>query len=224
MKRVTVKRVKCVPSEKRKTLCNKTYNLLIGCCILYGLLMNYIIVLSFSDFFSSINPYLFLICALSICFLGIYIVKSSDKPAMCFLGYTLIVIPIGADLSVILPRFAQEDILLAIGLTFCIVSVMTLLATMYPQFFSGLGKVLFLSHATCLLGELIALFAGFRASVYNWIFVIIYTLYVGYYWYRAQSSPKTLVAAIDSAAGLYLDIINLFLRLLKIIAKSKRRR
>ena len=56
MKRVTVKRIKCVPSSKKKTLSNKTYNLLIGCCILYGLLLNYISVLNVSNFFSSINP------------------------------------------------------------------------------------------------------------------------------------------------------------------------
>ena len=223
MKRVTVKRIKCVPSSKKKTLSNKTYNLLIGCCILYGLLLNYIIVLNYSNFFSSINPYLFFICALSVGLLGVYIVIKSDKPAISFLGYTLIVLPIGAELATVLPSYALEDIQIAIVLTFCVVAIMTLLATFYPLFFSGLGKVLFFSHLASLISEIIALMAVYRTSAYNWIFVIIYSLYVGYHWHRAQSTTKTLDAAIDFAARLYLDIINLFLRLLRIIAKSKRR-
>lgn len=223
MKRVTVKRIKCVPSSKKKTLSDKTYNLIIGCCLLYGLLLNYIIVLNFSDFFSSVNPLLFLICALPICFLGIYFINRFEKPAMSFLGYTLIVIPIGAELATVLPLYAHEDIQIAIILTSCVVAIMTLLATVYPSFFSGLGKVLFFSHLASLSSEIIALLAGYRTSAYNWIFVIIYSLYVGYHWHRAQSTTKTLDAAIDFAARLYLDIINLFLRLLKIIAKSKRK-
>ena len=224
MKTVTVKRIKCVQTSRRTTLSNKTYNLLLGCFILYGLILTLIMVMNLGTIFSTVNPLLLVLCAIAIGLLGVYTVKSSNNPLLDFLGYTLIVIPIGAELAAILPAYALEDIQLAIGVTTCVTTVMTLMATAFPRFFSKLGEVLFIALISSILGEISAFLLGFRASVYNWIFVVIYSLYVGYDWYRAQTAPKTLDSAIDSAAKLYLDIINLFLRLFKIIARSKRRR
>jgi FtsH-binding integral membrane protein len=43
---------------------------------------------------------------------------------------------------------------------------------------------------------------------------------MGFDWYRAQAYPKTVDNAIDSAVDLYLDIINLFIRLLEIFGKK----
>ena len=44
----------------------------------------------------------------------------------------------------------------------------------------------------------------------------------GFDWARANAIPKTADNAVDSAASLYMDIINLFLRILMILAGGRR--
>ena len=46
-------------------------------------------------------------------------------------------------------------------------------------------------------------------------------LYIGYDWVRANSVQRTTTNAIAAASALYLDIINIFLRLLRILARSR---
>ena len=53
----------------------------------------------------------------------------------------------------------------------------------------------------------------------DWIVALLFCGYIGYDWARANAIPNTLDNAIDSAAALYLDIINLFIRLLHIMSR-----
>ena len=69
--------------------------------------------------------------------------------------------------------------------------------------------------------ELVELFIlGIHHGVIDWIVVLIFCGYVGVDWGRANQIPKTLDNAIDSAAALYMDIINLFLRILRILGRK----
>ncbi len=44
-------------------------------------------------------------------------------------------------------------------------------------------------------------------------------MYIGYDIYRSQQYPKTLDNAVDSALDIYMDIANLFIRILSILGK-----
>ena len=83
-----------------------------------------------------------------------------------------------------------------------------------------MGPTLFISLGIGLFGEIISMLFGYTGNVFNWIFVIIFSLYIGYDWHKAQMYPKTLDNAVDSALDLYLDIINLFIRLLNLIKRD----
>ena len=50
----------------------------------------------------------------------------------------------------------------------------------------------------------------------------IFSLYIGYDYQRAQFYPPTVDNAVDCALDIYLDIINLFLDILRILARSSR--
>ncbi|MBQ4111892.1 MAG: Bax inhibitor-1 family protein, partial [Clostridia bacterium] len=58
---------------------------------------------------------------------------------------------------------------------------------------------------------------GYGGSIFNILFVVIFSLYIGYDWHVAQSYSKTVDNAIDSAIDLYLDLINLFIRILDLL-------
>jgi FtsH-binding integral membrane protein len=92
---------------------------------------------------------------------------------------------------------------------------MMLLATFCPFIFAELGQVLLVS---LLIGFIISFFLS--STWLDWIFVIIFSLYVGYDWVMAQEDEPTFGNAVKHAANLYLDIVNLFLKLLSIKGKD----
>ena len=62
--------------------------------------------------------------------------------------------------------------------------------------------------------EFIMILFGNVPKWWDWVVALLFCGYIGYDWAEAQNNAKTLDNAIDSAVALYLDIINLFLRLL----------
>ena len=92
------------------------------------------------------------------------------------------------------------------------------------QFF--ITAVVFAFKLVCVFfGVLAALcFVLFPAALMltDYVVVLLFCGYVGFDWARAQQYPKTLDNAIDCAADIYVDIINLFIRILSIIARSKK--
>ena len=127
----------------------------------------------------------------------------------------MICLPSGLALAVILRDYNAFNINAALGATVIVTSVMMLLATICPFIFEGMGKVLLISLIVGLI------FNFFISTTWlDWIFVVIFSLYVGYDWVMAQEDKPTFGNAIKHAANLYLDIINLFLRLLSVKGKD----
>lgn len=199
------------------TLSPRMYNLVIGACIAYGFIINAIIVGTCSDYFTAMNTTVFIIGYLVSAIIGI-ILTTSDKPLISFIGYNFVVLPLGALLSICLPTHNTIHVFQAIVITAIIFIVMTCLATAFPNIFAKLGRGLFISLVVLIVVELISVFIfGFFGTIFNWISAAIFTLYIGYDWHVAQSFPKTLDNAIDSACDLYIDLINLVIDILHII-------
>ena len=207
-------------SDVAETLTTSTYNLILGMTILYGFVINAILVAVAGDFFMAMNPILFLIIYFVSGIGGSVIANNSNNPAVSFLGYNMLVVPMGGLLSICLPYYQGADILSALVVTGIAVGLMIIVSTIFPDFFRGLGRTLFFSLLIGLIGEIIAMLLGYGGNFFNWVFVIIFTLYIGYDWCRAQEYPKTVDNAIDSALDIYLDIINLFIRILEIMSKK----
>ena len=201
-------------------LSSGAYNLLIGACLLYGFVVNALMVKFLSPALLGLNPLIFLIGYFVLCFAGIFMSRSKS-PLVSFIGYNFVVVPIGALLAISLPEYNPELILSAIIVTGIVVAVMMLLATLFPNLFARMGTALFIALSVSNLAQFIALLLGYGGNAFNWIFVIIFSLYIGFDWYRAQQFPKTLDNAIDCVLDLYLDIINLFLRILEILSRRK---
>ncbi|MBQ4067282.1 MAG: US12 family protein [Clostridia bacterium] len=203
------------------TLSENVYNLVIGGCLIYGFIVNAIMITLFGDFFLYMNPVIFIISYVVLAFTGILVSSISKNPIVSFIGYNMVVVPIGALLAICLPGYPAKEILLAVIITGAVVGVMTVMATTRPKIFENLGLTLGIALILGILGETIALLFGYAGNAFNWLFVIIFSLYIGYDWHKAQVYPKTLDNAVDSAIDLYLDIINLFIRLLSIINRSR---
>jgi FtsH-binding integral membrane protein len=138
-----------------------------------------------------------------------------------FLGYNLVVVPFGLVVNLVVSRYDSALVHEAIRITALVTLGMMLLGTLFPRFFASIARALTVALLLVIVVELVELFIlGIHHGVIDWIVVLIFCGYVGVDWGRANQIPKTLDNAIDSAAALYMDIINLFLRILRILGRK----
>lgn len=162
-----------------------------------------------------------LLIGLAIPILGIFIALKSDNPLISFIGYNLVCIPFGVVLAPAVQQYSPDVVMNAFGLTAGITFLMGLAGTMFPNLFSRIGSALFLALC-CLVGvRILQIFIpALDLGVIDYASAGIFSLYIGYDMYRAHRVPKTLDSAIDVSVSLYLDIINLFLSVLRIMGGS----
>jgi len=144
--------------------------------------------------------------------------------ALSFVGYTLIAAPIGMVLCLSLQGVPVSIIKSAVLIT-AIVSLSFMIAgALFPGFFLKLGRVLLFSLLFTIVGSLISalLFRHSGNMMFEWIGAAVFSLYIGYDWARANTCARTVNNAIDLSASLYLDIVNLFLRILQIMSRNRK--
>lgn len=212
---------------KGRILDDRTYNLALGGTVLYGLFINILMYFIFGDIANSFNPIAFLIGYFVCAITGIIMSAKSTTPLISFIGYNLVVVPIGFVVGIVVDAYVKNGdsslVFQAIVLTAIITTVMINLSIIFPQFFSKLGGLLFGLLLGLIIAELLSIFIfHWEQTIFAWIGAIIFTLYIGYDYWKAQQYPKTLDNAIDSAVDIYLDIINLFIRILEILGSKSR--
>lgn len=167
------------------------------------------------------SGWLVLIIGLAIPILGIVIAINSDNPIVSFIGYNMIVVPFGFLLGPVVNQYSPDVVRNAMGMTAAITILMGILGTAFPNFFSKIGGVLFFALVSLLFIRIVQLFVP--AWDFGWIDYAaagLFALYIGFDMYRANSMQKTVDNAVDICVDLYLDIINLFLNILKIMGKK----
>ncbi|MGL5665005.1 MAG: Bax inhibitor-1 family protein [Shewanella sp.] len=198
------------------------YNLVIGLTLLWGFAVNYIMVTHIDpEAIASVNPWIFFIGYFASCFFGIYLFQSSSNPLVSFIGYNFVVVPFGLIINMVVSQYDPELVTEAIRITGLVTIAMMCLGTMFPAFFQKIVGVLTIALLLVIVVELIEIFI-FKThhGILDWIVVLIFCGYIGYDWGRANQIPKTVDNAVDSAAALYMDIINLFLRILRILGRK----
>lgn len=168
------------------------------------------------------NWFQFILIGLVIPIVGIFISVKSDNPLFSFFGYNLIVIPFGFLLGPALQKYSPDVIQQAAYATAGIAGFMGLMGTVFPNFFSKIGGALFMALLGLIVVRVLQIFIPALAGLgfIDYIAAGIFSLYIGYDMYRANTVPKTVDNAIDVSVELYLDIINLFLTLLRIFGRK----
>ncbi|MDO7085996.1 Bax inhibitor-1 family protein [Pseudocolwellia sp. AS88] len=205
-----------------KIISATAYNIVIGLALIWGFAVNWFMVLNISpESISSVNPIIFFVGYFACCFFGIYLFNKSDNPAVSFIGYNFVVVPFGLIINLVVSQYNPDIVLEAIRVTGLVTFVMMLLGSMYPAFFNKIIGGLTVALISVIIVELIMVFVfDTHHGILDWIVAIIFCGYIGYDWARANAIPKTYDNAIDSAAALYMDIINLFLRILRILGRK----
>lgn len=198
------------------------YNLTIGLTLCWGFAINWLMVTNIDTAsIAGINSWVFFIGYLASCFFGIYLFKSSSSPIVSFVGYNFVVVPFGLIINLVVSDYDPQIVADAIRVTGLVTIGMMCLGSLFPAFFQKIAPILFIALLLTIVVELVEVFIfGVHHGILDWIVAIIFCGYIGYDWGRANQIPKTLDNAVDSAAALYMDIINLFLRILRILGRK----
>ena len=211
--------------EGETEISERSFNLIIGGVLLWGFVLNFLMVTFFgaqiTRMVANSNPFIFLIAYIAMVIIG-SVLLGKDSPALSFLGYNLIALPIGVVVCACVTGVPVSVVQSAVLVTAIVTLTFMILATLVPDFFLSMGRALGAGLLVAIVAELVATLIFRSASnVFEWIFVAIFSLYIGYDWARANTCARTVDNAIDLAANLYLDIINLFLRILELMSKNK---
>ncbi len=206
------------------TITVQRYNMTIGAMLLYGFLVNAIMCFVFGEkisTFASHNLPIIVVAYIVGSLLGMVICSKTESPVVGFIGYNLIVVPMGLFLTPVFALFEFETIRFA----FCIMCVVTLvvigLSYAYPQFFVSMGRTLLTLLVLGIVGELVLWLLGYSSGIFDFVFIAVFCGYIGYDWAIAQKQQKTTPNAIRCAYMMYVDMINLLIRLLRILAKNR---
>jgi len=200
------------------------YNLLIGAVLLWGFVLNWLIVRFIpAQTINSIDFRIFLLGYFASCFIGVNLFRNSTNPWVSFVGYNFVVVPFGLVINVVVSQYDPSIVLDAVRITALVTLMMMALGAAFPQFFEKIIFVLTIALLAVIVVELVEIYiVGIHHNIIDWIVALIFCGYIGYDWGRANRIPKTVDNAVDSAAALYMDIINLFLRILRILGRRRR--
>lgn len=212
------------PVLENEIVSDRAYNMYLGGVVAYGLFVNILICAKLTPLALSLNPIALIIGYIVSVLAGTIISAKSNNPLVSFLGYNLVVVPAGIVVSTVVYYYGGLSslvVLQAITYTAGITVVMVCLSILKPEFFAKLHGILFGGLIGLIVVELILMLLGVRQNVSALFGAILFSLYIGYDYWKAQQYPKTVDNAVDSALDIYLDIINLFMRILSILGNGK---
>ena len=218
-------KVKYESASEGTGISTSVYNLIMGGMILYGIIINIVMCMTCTKLALSINPIVLFVGYLVLVIAGTFMVHRSRSTAVRFVGYNMIVVPMGLILSVVVQAYggvSSAVVMQAFLYTGIITGIMILLSIAFPKFFSKIGGMLL----GCLIGMIIAYIVVWLLHIDTIIIAyfgaVLFSLYIGYDIWRSQQLPHTVGNAVASACEIYVDIVNLFLRLLEILGHSSK--
>ena len=140
-----------------------------------------------------------------------------------FILYSLLT---GLTLSIIFIAFKMDSIITVLGITSAMFAIMSVIGRYTSMDLTKLRTILFMGLIGILLATIVNIFIG--STTFDLLIavvgVIIFTLYIAYDTQKIKYAVETLEedkAAIICAFELYLDFINLFIKLLRLFGKSR---
>lgn len=206
-------------------LSGRQYNAAIGVSLAMGLAVTAAATYALKDSIGpmlDVHPVIFCVLYLIVSLIASSVIASSMGTMGAAMGYVLLCVATGGLLSGTIPYIGAGILVNAAGATAVILVIMTAASVLKPDLFRGLGGVLLAALIGTIIAELLMMFLRVSEPAFvDWIVVGIFAVYIGYDWSVALEYPRTGKHAIAAAASLYLDLINIFVRLIEIMARSK---
>lgn len=147
------------------------------------------------------------------------VAAGKQSAGLSIVGFVLFAASFGFVASLALVTYDLPTINTAFAATAAIALVFGALGVMFPQFFKRVPTVACGIILAVVLVEVILMFMGVSQTLTDYIVVVVFAGFIGYDTYVATTVEPTLPNAVLAASNLYVDIINVFLRILDIIGR-----
>ncbi|MDO4806634.1 MAG: Bax inhibitor-1 family protein [Coriobacteriales bacterium] len=168
-----------------------------------------------------VNPLLLLVAYLAGTIGGFVLMgigKSKQSVAVSLVGYAIFTATFGGTLALLLTRYNVGTIYYAFAITACISGIFLILGVMFPEFFAAIGRILFASLLAIIVVELVAtIFFHADQTIFDYIVVLLFCGFLGYDSYLMSSDAPTVPNSIFYASEIYIDIVNILVRVLDIM-------
>ncbi len=152
---------------------------------------------------------------------GVFMTWENVSSAVSFVGYTLIAVAFGFIVGPLVARYTSASVVRILFLSGTMVLGLGIVGALIPQSLAGwwtwlLGGLLILLAGNLVLplAALIGIPVGSAWGALDWFGVILFSAIVVFDINHAMRIPYTMKNAIDSAAEIYLDFVNIAIRLL----------
>ena len=145
--------------------------------------------------------------------------RSRENLTLGLVGYALFSLTFGFTTSLALTAYDMTSISMAFTATAGIMIVFGCAGIMFPNFFARLQGVLVVGLLAIVAVELVLALMGVQQSITDIAVILLFCGFIGYDVYRVTTAVPTFTNALWYAVDLYLDIINVFLRLLALFGR-----
>lgn len=208
------------------TISRRAYNLLT-----YGLVtVSFVITWGMYGFVSggglanvlgNVNPLIMLVAYLAGTIGGVVLMgvgKSKQAVSISLIGYALFTATFGGTLALLLTRYNVGTIYYAFAITACVSGIFLILGVMFPEFFAAIGRVLFGALIAVIVVELVAtIFFHANQTIFDYIVIALFCGFLGYDSFLMSRDAPTVPNAIFYASDIYIDIVNILIRVLDIL-------
>ena len=172
--------------------------------------------------------WVFLLGVTVVALLGVVVAMASENPLISLIGYSMVSVPFGLMLGPIVAAYTVASVFKVLFITTLIVVVLGVVGAIIPDSLESWGIYLFGGLLILLFGQfgiMIGAWMGFPIkgvmTIWDWLGVLLFSAYVIFDMNRAMRVPRTLDNSIDCALAIYLDFVNIFIRLLSLLGQKK---
>lgn len=169
------------------------------------------------------NPMLWLFGPMVASIAGIIMMSvaaARQSTPLSFAGFALFVAGFGITAGVNLSLYDLPTVNTAFFATAGITAVAGVAGMAFPSFFQRIGGILLSVLIGVFLVEVVLMFMGVQQTVTDWIMVAVFSGFIAYDFNLAARLEPTVPNAVLSASNLFVDIVNVLLRLLRIFSRD----
>jgi FtsH-binding integral membrane protein len=202
-----------------------TFNLIFALTTAFGMLVYGVLAALFIHAKLSIWEVLGIFC---ISLVGCF-VATADFPLMKISGLSMIAGGLGAICGPYIGHFKVASVTEIAGATVFITLVLGAVGTLWPKSLQSWGLTLFVLLIALIVMQifvpLLYVAMGLPLTgvlhLLDWVGILLFSGYIIYDFNRAQNLAKTVDNAMDCGVAVFLDIANLFIRLLDLFGVVK---
>lgn len=151
---------------------------------------------------------------------------ASKSPIVSFIGVTITGFLLGIFVGPVLAYYNVSTIIYALQTTVAITVVMSIFGILFPRFVQKIGGLLLVGLLVITVsywGQFFFSLFGVNSTILfavtDMLAVFVFSGLIWFEWSRALSLPRTLDNAIDASGGIAIDVVNLFMVLLRIFGR-----